>query len=196
MSSRRWLIVGISGSTCSGKTLLASRLNAEFKNSIIICQDDYFLPKDDQRHVLIPELNHPNYELMTSLDMEQMRLDVQTTLQSPPKAESLKETNGRPILIIEGFVIFKCKTISSLCDLKYFLTLPRETCRERREIRLYDPPDVPGYFDKAVWPEYVEYETEVKKDKDLCKTIVFIDGSESKEEIYQKVSTEIKKRLA
>lgn len=196
MSSKKWIIIGLSGATCGGKSSLAKQITNEFKNSVVICQDNYFLPTDDPRHTKIPELNHNNWEILTSMDMEKMWLDIQKILESTPKGQAPKETNGKAVLIIDGFIIFKCKTITNLCDLKYFLTLTKETCWERRKSRAYDPPDVPGYFEKVVWPEYLKYETELKKDKDLCKTIVFIDGSKSKEEIFEMVSTKIKECLS
>lgn len=41
-----------------------------------------------------------------------------------------------------------------MCHHKLFFTLTREECWARRSIRTYDPPDVPGYFEQVVWPEY------------------------------------------
>ncbi|XP_031839833.1 nicotinamide riboside kinase [Nomia melanderi] len=196
MSSKKWIILGISGATCSGKTSLINRLQKELKNSVIIHQDHYFLPIDDPRHIKIPELNHNNWEIITSLDMDKMRSDIFKLLESSPHESNSTETNDKNILILDGFLLFKCKVISNLCDKKYFLTLTRDQCWERRKDRRYDPPDVPGYFEKVVWPEYLKYVNELTKDKDLCKTVTFIDGSKSKEEIFQTVFIDINKLLS
>lgn len=195
MSSKNWIVLGISGATCSGKTSLVNRLHKELKNSVLVCQDNYFLPTDDPRHTFIPELNHMNWEIITSLDMDKMRSDVLNLITSPEESKSIK-TNDKKILILDGFLLFKCKVISNLCNKKYFLTLTKDQCWERRKDRCYDPPDVPGYFEKVVWPEYAKHTNDLMKDKDLYKTITFIDGSKSKEEIFQIVSADIKKLLS
>lgn len=184
----QWLVVGICGVTCGGKTTLATKLNQIFPNSKVVSQDDYYLDLDNPRQVHIPELNHYNFEVMTSMDMEQMYTDIthllksadtgkhaavstaekaQTFYKSIIKLEKLAhdkamETNIN-ILIIEGFSIFNYKPIEALCDLKYYLTLPKNECEVRRTKRVYEPPDCPGYFEKYVWPEYLKLLAEVQQ---------------------------------
>ncbi len=59
-----------------------------------------------------------------------------------------------PILILEGFTIYESEELFKSCDARFFLTLDEETCRRRRSLRNFDPPDGPGYFDYCIWPEY------------------------------------------
>ncbi|KAL0116133.1 hypothetical protein PUN28_011180 [Cardiocondyla obscurior] len=185
--SVQWFVVGISGATCSGKSTLADMLHKKFPTSIMLRQDDYFLPSDDSRHIKIQELNHMNWDLITSLDMQKMYSDITKILQSPGK----NTANSKLLLILDGFLLFKDKTITDLCDSKYFLTLTKEQCWERRKNRLYDPPDVPGYFDKVAWPEFIKYKNEIMENNELYKTITFIDGSKDMEKIYKMVSNEV-----
>lgn len=185
-----WIVIGISGATCSGKTTLARKLHQDLKNSILIEQDTYFLPVDDPRHVWVKELNHINFDILSSLDMKKMYLDIQQILNT--KSVSKIEKN---ILIVEGFLIFDHKQISELCNLKYFLTLEKDECYKRRELRVYDPPDGPGYFDKVVWPEYVKHKETIMKNNDLLKSIEFYDGCNSQEELYKIVVNNIKVKL-
>ncbi|XP_034937504.1 nicotinamide riboside kinase 1 [Chelonus insularis] len=200
MSITRWLVIGISGTTCSGKTTLAKRLHENFQNSKLISQDSYFLPENDPRHVNIPELNACNWELLSSLDMNKMHTDVFKILNMS-NDYTIKQSNEKNkwpetrVLILEGFILFEDKKISDLCNLKYLLTLNKQQCWERRRNRVYDPPDVPGYFDSIVWPEYEKYLREIKQNKKLQEEIVFIDGGENKEEIFQRVFNDISKRL-
>lgn len=92
----QWLVIGISGVTCGGKTTLAHNLrdyfssqrNAQLWNTPytigdtqLISQDDYFLPVDDLRHKWIEKLNAINFELITSLDMKQMLSDITWTMK-------------------------------------------------------------------------------------------------------------------
>lgn len=196
MSSKKWFVIGISGTTCSGKTSVATQLHEKLKNSIVLHQDNYFLSKDDPRHVLVKELNHFNWELITSMDMEKMYSDILQLIKSFPNESNPSEMINKNILILDGFLLFKCKVISNLCDRKYFITLNKEQCWERRKERKYDPPDVPGYFEKVVWPEYIKHKDELMKDNDLYNTITFIDGSKSKKEIFEIIFNEIKKLLS
>lgn len=128
--------------------------------------------------------------------MDKMQSDVLKLIESSTSKNNFAETSEKNVLILDGFLLFKCKLISDLCDRKYFLTLNKEECRKRREERICDIPDGPGYFEKAVWPEYLKYMDEIMKDEDLYKKITFIDGSRNKEEIYQMVFAEIKKLLS
>lgn len=89
-----WLIIGISGISCSGKSTLAKSLYDYFNNNIdtniilsnnkeikiklvkLIKQDDYFWPKTSANRVWIDELNYCNRENLNSLDMITMCNDL------------------------------------------------------------------------------------------------------------------------
>ncbi|KAK2587689.1 hypothetical protein KPH14_003806 [Odynerus spinipes] len=195
MSTKNLLIIGISGVTCSGKSTLAKELHKKLSGSVILHQDNYFLPPNDPRHIKIPELNHNNWEILSSVDMHKMYLDILKIIESQP-AENKSKKKSKQVLILEGFLLFGYKPISDLCDLKYFLTLTKEECWERRKIRTYDPPDVPGYFDKVVWPEYLKHLLKITKDEHAYTKITFIDGSMDKEQIFHMVLTKIQELLS
>lgn len=190
-----WLVIGISGATCSGKTTLAKKLHQNLKNSILIEQDTYFLPVDDRRHTWIANLNHINFDILPSLDMEKMHSDLLKIVNEKPRENSTSLGNEKRILIVEGFLIFDYKPISDICSLKYFLTLEKEECWNRRKIRVYEPPDVPGYFEQIVWPEYEKHKEAIINNKDLLKNIKFFDGTYNQEEIYKKAFEDIETRL-
>ena len=91
------------------------------------------------------------------------------------KGQLFKHWPAIPALqIVEGITIFNSKQVSDVCDLKIFLTLDHQTCSARRSKRVYDPPDPPGYFEKIVWPSYVDQLKQIKNDPN----IYFIDGSQ------------------
>ncbi|XP_014228256.1 nicotinamide riboside kinase 1 [Trichogramma pretiosum] len=175
----KYLVIGISGPTCSGKTSVSKKVHEHFKDSVLINQDSYFLPEDDKRHTLVSELNHFNWEIMSSMDMPQMYEDVKQTINS------FNQENGvdRKILILEGFLLYNYKPIADLCDKKYFLHISKEVCWNRRKNRVYNPPDVPGYFDKVVWPEYLKHRLEIMNNEKLESEIQFLDGTESIDEL-------------
>lgn len=190
----KWLILGICGVTCGGKTYLAKQCKKYLPNSTLISQDTYFLPVTSPKHVLIPELNHFNWEILSSLDMEKMHKDILSIINkdhpvdtnNSPDQEQEKISIDVPlesiqllrhkfrntnILIIEGFCIFNYEPIEKLCDLKFYISISKETVCERRFKRVYDPPDPPGYFEKVVWPEYLKHKEEIQEN---CKDIVYL----------------------
>ncbi|XP_015126156.1 nicotinamide riboside kinase 1 isoform X2 [Diachasma alloeum] len=187
-----WIVIGIGGATCSGKTTLAKKLHEKFKNSVLINQDTYFRPKDDPRHVHIPELNHHNWDILESLDMNKMHSDILGILSSGEDDNNQGETK---LLIMDGFLLFNYKPIFDLCDMRYFLDLSREECEWRRNRRVYDPPDVPRYFDMVVWPEYVRYKKEIEDDEEVLRGITFLDGTVDNDQTFQRVFREISQKF-
>lgn len=185
MSSKKFLVIGISGATCAGKTTTATKLLEILPNCKIFTQDDYFLEENDPRHTWIPELNHINYDILSSLDMEKMHSDIINYLTNNDflkfKSDKKYLQNGlqfdelRKIIynklkcaeihtvVVEGFSIFNYTPIVPLFDFKYYLTLEREECYRRRITRVYEPPDCPGYFEKCAWPEHLLQKEEVEK---------------------------------
>lgn len=103
-----WLVVGISGVTCGGKTTLANSLykyfnenrNKEIKTGIelgrieILNQDNYFLPEDDPRHKYIDRLNSQNWEIISSLDMDKMCNDIMVILGNKFTLYSTKSSSN------------------------------------------------------------------------------------------------------
>lgn len=202
MNAQQWLILGISGVTCGGKTTLSQEMTELLPDIKVISQDNYFLPQESEKHTYIPELKHINWELLSSMDMEKMVQDIQEIIRenrnnSINVSQIMQEFNNSGvtrdnkkilkndlhliknklskfsvnILLIEGFSIFNYAPIDELCHLKFFLTLNRQTCLDRRSERIYDPPDVPGYFEKYVWPKYIQYLGEVQKKR---KNVIFL----------------------
>jgi hypothetical protein len=110
--------------------------------------------------------------------------DTNTTEIKMSYSHGDKQTPGVCILIIEGFLIFNDEKIADLCHCKYFLTLTREQCWERRSVRTYDPPDVPGYFDQCVWPEYEKHRDEVFRQ---VPNVILIDGNQNGTSILKQV---------
>lgn len=180
---KKLLVIGISGISCGGKTTLATQLHNILPKSTIFAQDDYFRDVNYPMHTWIPELNHINFDILSSLDMDKMMDDVLKFIednfaQIPSKKTENYKNNIQSdninnlhegikshihILIIEGFTIFNYKKWLSLFNLKYFLTLDKEECYKRRLKRVYDPPDCPGYFEKVAWPEYQKNKKEVEE---------------------------------
>ncbi|CRL08745.1 CLUMA_CG021281, isoform A [Clunio marinus] len=90
----QWIVIGISGVTCSGKTTLAQTLYDHLKSLTrqelkaglelnrveLINQDSYFRELNDPNHQIIEKLNHFNWEVIESIDMDKMINDVMRIL--------------------------------------------------------------------------------------------------------------------
>lgn len=160
MALRNCYVIGLSGTTNSGKTTLSSMLCKSLPKATKICQDHYFYGPGDPR-VRRDEDGKEVWEELQALDMDQMMKDVKSWV------ENHKNNLERNYLIIEGFLIFNHRPLAALCDRKFFIKIDKETCAERRSKRTYNPPDYPGYFENKVWPMYLSNLQEIQDQKDI-----------------------------
>ncbi|XP_037114093.1 nicotinamide riboside kinase 1 [Syngnathus acus] len=192
------LIVGVGGMTNGGKSTLSRSLKEKIPNSCIIAQDSFF--KDDSV-VSVDSNGFKQYDTLDSLNMDDMMSCVHDWRRDPQAfwkkvdqtAEKLMPSpNHVFVLIVEGFLIFNHRPLNELLNKRYFLEIPYDICKERRSLRVYKPPDPPGYFDGHVWPMYLKNRQEMES---TATGIVFLDGLKSKEEllavVYQDISKEI-----
>ncbi|VVD04716.1 unnamed protein product [Leptidea sinapis] len=176
-----WVIIGISGVTCGGKTTLSNRLKDLLVPVYVFHQDKYFYPDDSPHHVKCQNLDHNNYDILSALDMDTMYNDIVSLMRGENKshyscevrAEGKLEVPGKKFVIIEGFTVLNYKPIMELCNLRYYFILEYGICFERRTMRLYDPPDIDGYFEQCVWPEHLRYRAEIEKDG----RVTLLDGT-------------------
>lgn len=167
-----WLIIGITGVSCSGKSTLAKSIVDQVKqikfpdhitvgSAKLMKQDDYFHPKTSIHHAWIPEFNYINREILSALDMEKMWTDLNDLLGTDYELyQKKKESITLNILVIEGFLIFNYERIRDLCQIKFNVRLSYDECFRRRQNRKYNPPNPPGYFEKILWPFYVKHSIE------------------------------------
>ncbi|XP_014784596.1 nicotinamide riboside kinase 1 isoform X2 [Octopus bimaculoides] len=162
MNRKNILSVGISGATNSGKSSLTKKLAEYFPNSTSFCQDDCFREVGSKNLELIPELNCYNWDVLSALDTDKMVTDINQ------QASSLAQTDKTVhLLLVDGFLIFNHRPLSEMFDRKYFLTVSKDVCMERRSIRVYDPPDCDGYFEKIAWPSYLKNLEAISDQKDI-----------------------------
>ncbi|XP_059056054.1 nicotinamide riboside kinase 1 [Achroia grisella] len=177
-----WIVIGISGVTCGGKTTLANRLKDVLRPVYVFHQDKYFYSDDSPHHVKCEGMDHNNYDILSALDMQAMYDDVIETMSGRDKSHGScvsrdtgkLEVDGKKCLIVEGFTVMNYKPILELCNLRYYVVLEYGECSSRRSLRVYDPPDVPGYFERCVWPEYITYRAEIEQDK----RVKLLDGTQ------------------
>lgn len=186
----RVLVIGISGTTNSGKTTLVQRLFGKYRNSFnVVCQDDFFLSPGDPRlaPIYLPDIRHHNWEDFRALEMDRM---VETVKDRIKLLEGRADSEQK-VLFVDGFSIFGWKPLLPLLNKKYFIKVDKDICQARRSARHYDPPDVPGYFEAVVWPEHIKHLDAIREQQD----IVYVDGNGGVESLYNLICTDISDQL-
>lgn len=152
----RSFVIGITGPSCSGKSLFSNILKSKLVNSILLLQDDHYLDRSKQIKDHNGKLNFDTpfsfdqnsflnniKKLKSGNDIEIAKYDYNrnTNFSSTVKIES------NPLLILEGLFLYHTKDLESMFDLKIFLDvdpdiqLERRLKRDRLE-RAYDEADV------------------------------------------------------
>ncbi|CAF0733835.1 unnamed protein product [Adineta steineri] len=179
-------IIGLGGITCSGKSTMCSELSkylsTRYNKVRVIDLDSYARDENDPNHVHLTELNHKDWESLTSLHVDQFVSDIKSVIND----------NSNDILIIEGFIISSIDEIKSIFNLSYYFDLDFDECRQRRNRRTYNPPDPLDYFDKHVWPSYL-----IAKEKafNQIKNLIHIDSTQSFDTILQRIINDVNNEI-
>jgi nicotinamide/nicotinate riboside kinase len=178
-------LVGIGGSSCSGKSTVTNWIS-QLLQAPIIHQDGFFRP--DSKIPLLdgipnwdcPQVFHSNeaidfeafHNALMKLredsvveilgpnrpKLEQGKIPTEKALSLVKKLKSMKKS----IVLIDGFMLYENYTTIDLLDLHVFLHAPFEILKNRRSQRkTYVTPeghwqDPPNYFEKVVWPMYLQ----------------------------------------
>lgn len=176
-------IIGISGCTNGGKTTLSKRLQKEFKNSTYLTQDDFYHPRDSNHLTYIPELDSFNFDVISAIDTEKFLL----------KLTELIDSEKYEYIFLDGFILFEDERIYNLLDYKYFLLLDKDECLRRRANRNYKSIDTPNYFEECVWVEFLKYK---EKCQQYYKDIIFLNGLDTPDSIFNRVKNQIQEKDA
>ena len=125
------LVIGIAGGTGSGKTTLLKRLVEHFSGRVtVLSHDNYYKCRDDLSFEERCKLNYDEPDAMdTSLmvyHLEQLRRGetVECPVYDFAAHNRSKETvclKPRPVIIVEGILIFENKPLRELMDIKIFV---------------------------------------------------------------------------
>ncbi len=134
-------IIGIAGGSGSGKSTFAERLKKAFPDQIsLISCDNYYLPHDD---LSLEQRAHLNYDAPDALEFDLMvhhlnQLKNGQTANCPvydftrhTRSEKIIEIQPRPIILIDGILIFHDIALRECMDLKIYV----ETDADERILR-------------------------------------------------------------
>ena len=182
MSSKPY-IIGITGGSASGKTLLLKSLLGAFQphEICLVSQDNYYRDRELQPK---DENGIYNFDTPQSIDFDQYAADIKAlkegksvfrkeyTFNNPNATPTMIETKSAPIIVVEGIFVFYFPEVSNLLDLKIFIDandiikLKRRIVRDRDE-RGYDLEDVLYRYERHVAPTYEKYIKPFKQEADL-----------------------------
>ncbi|MDP1601931.1 MAG: uridine kinase [Legionella sp.] len=137
------IIIGISGPSASGKSLLANTIVNELGSEqvVVISEDAYY---KDNSHLPLAEREKINYDhpnafdhalLCDHLKRLQKGLAVDIPIYSHSKHIRLPETrhvSGHAIIILEGILLFSDKALREIMDIRIFMSTPLDVCLTRR----------------------------------------------------------------
>lgn len=125
------LIIGIAGGTGSGKTTLTRELIAGFDGQVaVVLHDNYYKRHDDLTY---EERCRLNYDAPEAFDNDLLvkhldQLAAGGTIECPVydfadhnRSEETVIIEPRPIVVVEGILIFADQEICNRCDIKLFV---------------------------------------------------------------------------
>ncbi|KHN86706.1 Nicotinamide riboside kinase 1, partial [Toxocara canis] len=178
-------IIGIAGCTNAGKTTIANslllKLRANGQTAVVVGQDEFYYTKDAVRRIWKEDdssICFHDHDSPQSVDEQRF---VEAVLNA---------VDANNYVIVEGNMLTELRTVCSLANRIFFLTLDRKTCLERRIQRIdYDPPDEPGYFEQVVWPAYQQHLSnalEMARETDRLTFVDVVNMDTTNEDIIDK----------
>ena len=187
------MIVGVSGSSGSGKTFIVNFIKKNLpENTVsIIFQDNYYKPREDQSK---DEKGNYNFDLPSSFNNSDFINDIKSlkagkiirrkeyNFNNPSVKSKFITVKQRTLIIVEGLFIFNNKKISKNFDKKIFISCDIKKMIKRRierdsVKRGYDKADVLYKYENHVLPSYKKYILPFKKEADI---IIDNNGDDNK----------------
>lgn len=141
-------IIGIAGGSGSGKSTFAQRIKEAFPDQVsLISCDNYYLPHDE---LTLEERADLNYDAPYSLEFDLMVCHLEAlksgqAVQCPvydftrhTRSNAVTEIAPRPIILIDGILIFHDPALRACMDLKIYVETDadeRILRRARRDMR-------------------------------------------------------------
>ena len=142
------LVIGIAGGTGSGKTTLMKRLLERFGRDItVLSHDNYYHRRDDMP---FEERCKVNYDEPAALETDLMAIHLDAlrhgqAIDCPVydfsqhnRSDQTTRIEPKPVIIVEGILIFENKPLRDLMDIKIFVDTDADIrlCRRiRRDVR-------------------------------------------------------------
>ncbi len=181
--TKKTIIIGISGATASGKSLLANTLVSELgsKRVAVISEDSYYKDRPD---LTVEERRQINYDhpdafehdlLCEHLHLLQQGLPIQVPIYDHSKdarSDNVYEVKRTAIVVLEGILLLSDPKVRELLDIKIFMDTPLDIClirRLQRDIiqRGRSLESVLQQYERTVRPMYFQFVEPSKRHADI-----------------------------
>lgn len=141
-------IIGVAGGSGSGKSTFAQRIKEAFPDQVsLISCDNYYLPHDE---LTLEERADLNYDAPYALEFDLMVRHLEQLKNGQPaqcpvydftrhtRSDAVNEIQPRPIILIDGILIFHDPDLRDCMDLKIYVETDadeRILRRARRDMR-------------------------------------------------------------
>lgn len=187
-------LIGIAGSTCSGKSTLLKNLSEKHKDKIsVLSFDEYFIGSDLYNLDDITNFEDPKLYNFDGFirDLTLLKHGKPVTIRANSRESSeqgIKEKTvaNKPIVIVEGWLVLHNPDARKLFDEKVFIDLPEEEIIKRRFARTKGSKhwDNHDYIKHKIIPGHRKYVEPQKEYADLI-----LDGTRPKTELVDSFST-------
>lgn len=141
--TKKTIIIGISGATASGKSLLANTLVSELgsKRVAVISEDSYYKDRPDLSDEQRRQINYDHPEafdhklLCEHLTTLCKGLPVQVPIYDHSKdarSDKSYDVKKTAIVVLEGILLLSDPMVRELLDIKIFMDTPLDICLIRR----------------------------------------------------------------
>lgn len=141
--SKQAIIIGISGPSASGKSLLANTIVNELGSDqvVVISEDSYY---KDNSHIPMEKRLDINFDHPDAFDHSLLCEHLRNLQQGNPVEiptyshnEHIRLTETRSvgkhaIIVVEGILLFSDKALRDLMDIRIFMSAPLDVCLSRR----------------------------------------------------------------
>ena len=181
--TKKTIIIGISGASASGKSLLANTIVNELGSDqvVVISEDSYY---KDHSNIPFEERAAINYDHPNSIDHELLydhllKLQAGKTVQVPIYNHSLhlRDTRSRTIgqhtiIVLEGILLFVEPKLREVMDIRIFMETALDIClirRLKRDIheRARSIDSVLKQYEETVRPMFLQFIEPSKRYADI-----------------------------
>lgn len=176
-------IIGIAGGSGSGKTTLVNSIlkRVPFDQISILTQDSYY---KDSGHLPMEQRRELNFDHPDSIEWDLMLSDIQKLkaglpIESPTysyltctRQEETVPVEPKKILLVEGILIFTCRQLCDIMDMRIYLEVDADHRLSRiierdMESRGRSAQDVIERYYKTVRPMYEEFIRPSRREADM-----------------------------
>ena len=183
MTQQQTIIIGISGASASGKSLLANTIVTELGSCqvAVISEDSYY---KDQSDIPFEERLKTNYDHPNALDHALLKQHMQALQQQQSvdipvydhtqhiRSTESKHIGQHTIIVLEGILLFVEPELRQLMDIMIYMDTPLDICllrRLKRDIITRDRTieSVLGQYEATVRPMYLQFIEPSKRYADI-----------------------------